>query len=114
MRELYTISDEPTARVIALLLGDSIDEIEFDNLNEALRTAVEGHPRVVLDLTATTYVGSAVLGMLVNVRQRVRSAGGDLVVCGMSPRIQQVFAVSSLARLFTVVKTRPDALRLWR
>jgi anti-anti-sigma factor len=114
MRELYTISDEQTVRVIALLLGDSIDEIEFDALNEALRSAIEGHPRVVLDMTSTSYVGSAVLGMLVNVRQRVRAAGGDLVVCGLSARIQQVFAVSSLARLFTVVKTRPDALQLWR
>ena len=114
MRELYTISDERAVRIIALLLADSIDEIEFDTLNDALRTAIEGHDRVVLDLTATSYVGSAVLGMLVNVRQRVRAAGGDLVVCGLSARIQQLFTVSSLARLFTVVKTRQDALQLWR
>ena len=112
MSELYSIIDSGDVRVIELVLADSIDEIQFDGLNEAMRSAVEGQERVVLDLTRTAYVGSAVLGMLVNVRQRVRATGGDLVLCGLSPRIQQLFTVSSLARLFTVVKSRPDALRL--
>src|SRR5437899_734481 len=39
----------------------------------------EGEQRCVIDLSNVQYVGCALLGLLVNLRQRVKSAGGRLV-----------------------------------
>ena len=41
----------------------------------------------MLDLTDVVYMGSSVLGLMVNVRQTIKSAGGKLVLCGMSERL---------------------------
>jgi anti-anti-sigma factor len=110
--EFFQLLDpNPTTRVIALALPDTLDHLEFDALNDALAAAVAARTAIILDLSATTYMGSAVLGLLVNLRQRIKLAQGRLILCGLSPRLRQVFSVSSLERLFTVVKTRQDALQ---
>jgi anti-anti-sigma factor len=51
------------------------------------------------------------LGLIVNIRQQIKSGGGRLIVCGMSPRLTEIFHNCSMERLFTIVKTRPDALK---
>jgi anti-anti-sigma factor len=89
-----------------------MDSLELDRLNEALLAAVAAAPSAnwVLDLAGTAYMGSAVLGLLVNVRQRVKSAGGRLALCSLSPTLVGIFYTSSLHRLFAIHATRPDAL----
>src|SRR5690606_7434102 len=93
---------------------DTLDSVEFDRLNERLLAAVskEPHRTWIFDLSQSSYLGSAVLGLLVNLWQRIRSAEGSLILCGLSPRLAEVFQATSLVRLFTIVRTREEALRL--
>jgi len=65
----------------------------------------------VLDLSNTDYMGSSMLGLMVNVRQVIKQAGGTLVLCGMSPRLMHVFRTCSLHQLFTIVGTRAEAIK---
>jgi anti-anti-sigma regulatory factor len=51
---------------------------------------------------------------MVNFRQNVRAAGGRLALCGVSPRLMQILRTCSLERLFTIHRTRPDAVRAAR
>jgi len=64
----------------------------------------------IVDLSAMSYMGSSLLGLMVNVRQRVRQAGGKLVLCGMNPKLLQVFRTCSLERLFVIRAGRGEAL----
>jgi anti-anti-sigma regulatory factor len=48
---------------------------------------------------------------MVNIRQRIKDSRGQLVLCAMTPRLIEIFRTCSLERLFTIVKTRADALR---
>jgi anti-anti-sigma factor len=111
-RELFRLHPSPSATVIELLLPEMMDSLELDRLNEALLAAVDAAPSAnwVLDLAGTAYMGSAVLGLLVNVRQRVKSANGRLALCSLSPTLVGIFYTSSLHRLFALHPTRPDAL----
>ena len=114
----FRTSAEGAVRVVELILPEVIDSDEFDVVNAALlaevAAAVEGPGagRCVLDLSAVQYMGSSMLGLMVNARSRVRSAGGRLVLCGMSDWLIQTFHTCSLERLFVTAVTRAEAVRL--
>ena len=113
--ELFRIhdDDEQSVRVVELSLPQQLDSDEFDRLNESLLAEFGKRPagRWVLDLTGLSYMGSSALGLKVNLRQRVRDGGGRLALCGMSPRLLQVFRTCSLERLFVIKSERADAVR---
>ena len=113
MAELYRVSSVGPVRVIRLELPVSLDSDEFDRLNDAILTILSaGGPSAgwVLDLGGLHYAGSSVLGLLVNVRQRVKQSGGRLVLCGLSEHTLQVFRTCSLERLFTIRRTTDEAV----
>lgn len=110
---LYILSDAApgSPRVIELRLPHQIDVIAFDDLNTALLAELERVPGdYIIDLAATAYVGSAVLGLLVNLRTRIKRTGGRLVLCHLSPRILEIFRVGSLESIFVLTPTRAEAL----
>ena len=111
-QRLFVITEADRVHIAELFLSDTLDVMEFDQINEGLLKAVDLDPagRWVLDLTATTYMGSAVLGLLVNIRQRIKQAKGQLTLCGLSPRLEQIFRACCMERLFTIVKSRAEAL----
>jgi anti-sigma B factor antagonist len=112
MKALYRIGENEKVRVAELFLNDSLDELEFDSLNEALLNAIDASPAEgwVLDLSQTSYMGSAVLGLLVNLRQRIKHARGTLILCGVTPQLEKIFRACCMERLFVMVKTREEAI----
>ena len=99
--------------MIDLSLPESLDSEEFDRLNEELLSTVDGKSsgKWVLDLSAVDYMGSSVLGLMINVRQRIKAAGGRLALCALSPQLTQIFHTCCLEKLFTITKTRAEAIR---
>jgi len=112
MADMLHITDIGSQRVLELRLPDSLDPVEFDQLNAQMSEAIVPVQLIVLDLSQTRYVGSSVLGLLVNARGRARHAGANLVLCGLSPQLADIFAMTSLTRLFKVVQSRQEALQL--
>ena len=114
-RYLKVSSASPAdVQVLELSLPRSVDMYEFDRLNEEIGKAVSAAPagRWVLDLAGSVYVGSAILGVMVNLRQRVRAGGGHLALCCLSDPLAQTMRTCSLYNLFSIGQTRTDAVRL--
>jgi anti-anti-sigma factor len=109
---LYQLSKAGTVNVVDLTLPHTLDIQEFDRLNEAILSLVHGEPegQWVLDLSRLSYMGSAALGLMVNLRQQIKQSGGRLVLCGLSPQLLQIFKTCCMERLFKIVKTREDAV----
>ncbi|HWP40134.1 MAG TPA: STAS domain-containing protein [Tepidisphaeraceae bacterium] len=114
MADLFRVELLGSVNVIELCLPESLDAVEFDRLNAAILGLLDAHQACpwVLDLSRVTYLGSAMLGLIVNVRQRVKLADGQLVLCGMSPRLLEIFRACSMERLFTIVRSRAEAIRI--
>jgi anti-anti-sigma factor len=112
-KDFVKVTNTQSASVIDLALPESLDSEEFDRLNESMLSAVDGKSsgKWVLDLSAVDYMGSSVLGLMINVRQHIKTAGGRLALCGLSPRLTQIFHTCCLEKLFTIAKTRDEALR---
>ena len=110
--DLYTLSRSGTVNVVDLTLPHTLDIQEFDRLNESILALVRGEPegQWVLDLSRLSYMGSAALGLMVNLRQQIKQSGGRLVLCGLSPQLLHIFKTCCMERLFKIVKSRSDAV----
>ena len=112
---LYTLDDSaPMAAVIVLRIGLDVD---VDSFNDITVSLIDGWPlaagrHVVVDLSPSRYMGSVLLGLLINIRSRVRAGGGRIVVVGASPRLLEVFRSANLDRLLLLAHTRSDGLEL--
>ena len=112
--DLYQLTDDGPIKVLELVLPTSIDSSEFDRLNETVLDVMGKEPGAgwVLDLTRVAYMGSAVLGLMVNIRQVVMKAQGTIVLCGMNDRLMRIFETCCMERLFRIVPGRAEAIRI--
>jgi len=109
---LYRHSKAGTVNVVDLTLPHTLDIEEFDRLNESILELIRGEPdgQWVIDLSQLSYMGSAALGLLVNLRQQIKQSGGRLVLCGLTPQLMHIFKTCCMEKLFRIVKTRKDAI----
>jgi anti-anti-sigma factor len=112
-KDFVKLTVSESANLMELTLPESLDSEEFDALNESMLKTVQAKPsdNWVLDLSAVNYMGSSVLGLMINVRQHIKSGGGRLALCGMSPQLTRIFHTCCLEKLFIIMRTRGDALR---
>lgn len=110
--DLFKMSRVGLVNVIELTLPPTLDIDEFDRLNESLLAVVRAEPGAgwVLDLSRLSYVGSALLGLMVNMRQQIKQSGGRMALCGLSPQLVHIFNTCCMERLFRIVKSRADAV----
>jgi anti-anti-sigma factor len=114
MSQRFQVTQEYAVNVMHFTLPVSMDTMEIDNVIEDVLKSLDakGNESWVVDLSQVGYLGSSMLGLFVNIRERIRQGGGTLVLCGMSPPLLRIFKTCCLERLFTIAKTRPDALAL--
>jgi anti-sigma B factor antagonist len=98
-----------------LELSGAIDALAFPSLSATLtRMIQEGTPRVVVDCTAVSYIGSAQLKGLLDCASRLRARDGDIKCVGMSPTIQQVANLIAMGDLLEFHEDVSGALHAFR
>jgi len=87
------------ARVVAERL---VDLPVLDEFRDQLFAQAGSRPKMklVLDVSAVTYLSSSALGKLVAVYKKVKETGGAMVVAGLKPALLPVFKVTSLDKVF--------------
>ena len=70
----------------------------------------EGARDVLVDLSATTFVDSTTLGVLVGGVKRLRANDGQLSLVCSDRNIVKIFEITGLDRVFPIFPTRDEAL----
>lgn len=70
----------------------------------------EGDRRFLLDMTEAGFVNSTGIGVVVSMLSSIKSAGGELKVCGVSDRARRAFVTTGVWQLFDVYADRKEAL----
>lgn len=83
---------------------------------EALNAHVEqllaqGKNRLVLDFKHVEYISSSMVGVLVGTRQSVTRTGGQLILCGLRPRLHELLRITRLERMFIVEPDLSHAMK---
>ena len=83
-----------------------LDQSQNPQLEENLTTLLDdGHHRLIVDLTAATYINSGGLRSLVSAWRKARQQEGDLVLCGLNPRLQEIFSMVGFDKVFQIYPT---------
>ena len=94
---------------------DDLRELEFDRIEdgaaEVFQALEKGHAKnVVIDLHHTSYYGSTALSFFVKLWKRVKTDGGQMVLCGVSDQEQEVLQATHLDKLWPQSPDRARAL----
>ena len=75
------------AQPCAVALCGELDMGDLAWIREQVEPVVDTAERVVLDLSAVTFLDCAVLGLLVALSHRAEGVGNSLQVCGLQPHL---------------------------
>ncbi len=101
--------------VTVIRLGASYQSLDEDALEEVgglllTEAATADPPRMVLDLSDTSFIGSTFVELMVRVWKRLRERGGTMVLCGVQPFCAEVLRVARLDVLWECYTNRDQAL----
>jgi len=110
---MATIHREPNATVLEL--GPSYASLDLKALTELGEVLLSeatyaDPPYLVLDLSQTSFVGSAFIELLVRAWKRISHRGGTMAVCGAQPFCVEVLKAAHLDSLWPSFPTRQGAL----
>lgn len=87
-----------------------LDQSQNSDLEAVLnRLLAAGHPRLIIDLTQTSYINSGGLRCLVTAWRKARQQEGDLFICGLNPRLREVFEMVGFDQVFNIYPTVKEA-----
>ena len=80
-----------------------------DVLTQEFATLAQ-HPRVLLEFSNVTEVGSLIFAKFLSLSRNIRAVGGQLRICGMSDRIREAVKRLQFDRFLEIHETEPEAL----
>jgi anti-anti-sigma factor len=113
--EVPTASLDGGADVIVLV---ATGELDYDSC-PLLRTSILSHigagkRRLVIDLSAVSFIDSMAIGVLVGTVSKLRASGGGslVVVCtATNKKVRRIFDIAGVANVIDLHGSREDALR---
>lgn len=69
-----------------------------------------GPVNLILDFSNVKFLTSAMLGVLIRLSRKIYEAKGQLKLCSIDPKVQQIFKITRLTRVFDICLTKADAL----
>ena len=72
----------------------------------------EKHPKeVVVDFEGVKFFSSQVLGLLLDIRAKLKTYNGEVVISAINPQLYRVFKITHLDRIFKFFPDKEDAVR---
>jgi len=86
--------------------GDETDELErtIKALGES------GNKHLVINLAETQHLNSTALGVLISAHTNYVRRGGQMKLCGVDKRIENIFVITKLSLVFDVYPTEDQAI----
>ena len=98
------IDERQLADSVELAVRGRLDSYWADHLAARLSDVIQkGHHRLRLNLSATSYLSSAGIGIVVQFYKQLHGIGGSLLVVEPSPQVAKILGMSGLLELLSTV-----------
>ena len=89
-----------------------LEEKDIQTLQESIMSVIEQSERInlILDFRNVRFLSSAVLGLLIRISKKVYESDGQLKLCGINPKIYEIFKITRLTRIFEIYKDVKEAV----
>jgi anti-sigma B factor antagonist len=92
------------------LIGNLLDKESADNLVYSFEEKIgEGFSYFVFNLEEMDYLNSTGLNVLIGLLTKVRNSGGELIICNVPKKINQLLLVTKLNTVFNVALSTDEA-----
>jgi anti-sigma B factor antagonist len=90
-----------------------LDQSQTPHLNDTLLKLIEAERyRLVVNLSDVNYINSGGLRCLVSAWRKTRAHDGDVILLGLSDRLNEIFTMVGFDKVFQIVPTQQEALSL--
>jgi anti-anti-sigma factor len=105
------VREESLAANRCLVVVDGrLDQMQNSELETSLNGLLAaGQTQLIVDLTDTHYINSGGLRCLVAAWRKARQQDGDLFICGLNPRLKEVFTMVGFDQVFNIFPTYIEA-----
>jgi anti-sigma B factor antagonist len=106
------IKQKPESDVMVLhLSGKIMGGPDHDKFHSEIKTLVkEGYVDILLNMSKVSWINSTGLGVLVSAFHTLKKNGGQLKICEVSERIDNILNVTQLKLVFDTFETCEEAL----
>ncbi|MCB9443597.1 MAG: STAS domain-containing protein [Ardenticatenaceae bacterium] len=102
-RGIMSIEQQQLGNVHLIRVNGRLDHSQTPQLEDRLTHLLEaGHYFLVTDLTQTDYINSGGLRCLVSAWRKARQQQGNLVLCGLNNRLQEIFNMVGFDKVFQI------------
>jgi len=110
------VTDYAGVTVVTFQDNSILDSRQIEQIGTELYALVEKQhkTKLVLDFANVRFLGSQTLGVIINLHKKIKTAGGELVVCSLKKDLMKVFKITSLDKLFKFFKDDAAALKHFR
>jgi anti-sigma B factor antagonist len=92
-------------------VGGRLDQNLSPQLEEKLLDLLtKGENQLVVDLTQVSYINSGGLRCLVSAWRRAQRQEGNVVLCGLNARLQEIFSMIGFDDVFQIFPVSTDAV----
>lgn len=102
------LEESATTVIAAHGLLDTATSVELEKVLQ--RILKQRRFRLIVDLTAVTYISSAGWGIFLSELRRIRQQGGDLCLVGMRPEVFEVYELLEFRSVLAQYPTVPEAI----
>jgi len=100
---------------ILSLKGKLMGTPETEDLHDEVRSLLgQGAKKVVLDMSGVTWLNSMGVGSIMRSYTSVMNSGGELSLANLTEKVQSLFFVTQLIRIFKVYNSVDEAVQKYK
>jgi len=110
--EIIQIDYSDNCAVVVFKAAALSSSKQISELSDTLRDFVEEQKpaRMVFDFEAVKFFSSQVLGVLLDMRNRLKEFDGKIVISAIDPQLHRVFRITNLDKIFEFFPDRNAAI----
>ena len=107
------ITSEENTTVVAFKAASITDVEGITAATKQIKEFIEeNHPdRIVFDFRGVKFFSSQVLGMLLDIRAKLKTYDGEVVISAINPQLYRVFKITNLDKIFRFFPDKKSAIR---
>src|ERR1700676_3113141 len=112
MATAFTIQSSTQDDLVVLSLDGHLDaHTAPDSENAVQQEFAAGHKRLIVNCERLSYISSAGLGVFMSFVEEIRATGGDIKICGATPKVLQVFEILGFPAIFDLLPDVPATVQ---
>ena len=108
----FAVTRSSEGDLAVLSLDGYLDAHTAPEFERAIQAEIDaGRVRLIVDAAQLKYTSSAGLGVFMSFIEEVREKGGDIKICGLVPKVKQIFDILGFQAIYDMVDSRAAAVQ---